>query len=369
MTPVAVRCRRLARRFPAGVLLLASLLSGRTLTAQPIDRLGAIGDSLTDEYLEDSYDYARAWTEILVDERGITFGPTAVQAGQPGGTWGEPRRRGFQDNWARSGATTNDALNTGQHTGVAGGAQSRDVSHVVIYIGGNDFSPWAGAYDEIYDGAWSQGQINAWIAGRVGNVGTILDTVGATPAKIVLLGILDFSVMPWLHQGAYTDPARREAVADAVSQLGDGLRVLAQQRQLVFVDVFAFGRAVFGDNFNLRPTLTIGNVAIDLDEVDSSTGAIPTAGFVDDGVHPNTVLQALWANLILTALNQAYDTGVPLFSEQQMLATAGIAYGGVDTLDDEIGPLSEFVADYTGRTIFADGFEGGDTSAWSATVP
>ena len=48
---------------------------------QPIGRMGAIGDSLSDEYLEQVYgSYAESWSEILNEFRGIDFGPLAADA-------------------------------------------------------------------------------------------------------------------------------------------------------------------------------------------------------------------------------------------------------------------------------------------------
>ena len=57
-----------------------------------------------------------------------------------------------------------------------------------------------------------------------------------------------------------------------------------------------------------------------------------------------------------------------LFSESELLAHAGLAYGGSDTLESELGaPLESFIEDF--HTVFTDGFEGGDTSSWSSAVP
>jgi len=351
----------------AGGMLPDSPDGSAVCAAQPPNRLGTIGDSLTDEYFEQDYDYARCWTELLVEERGLTFGPTASEAGQPGGTWGEPRRTGYEDNWARWGATTDDALATGQHTGVADGVVDRGVSHVVMYIGGNDVSPWAGPYGYIYNGAWSQADIDLWIAGRIANLEEMLDVVQPTGASLVLLDVWDVSVMPFVQQ-LYPDPARREAMSTAVGQFGAEIRELARRRAdriSVFLDFFALERAIFGTNLTPRPTLLVGNVAIDLHGTDVPGGGVPTAAFVHDGLHPHTVLQALCANAIVTALNLGYDTQIEPLSEEEMLATAGIAYGGSDTLEQEIGPLEAFVTVF----LFFDGFESGDTSAWSATVP
>ena len=335
--------------------------------AQPPGRLGAIGDSLTDEYFEQGYDYARNWTELLVEERGLTFGPTAVQASQPGGTWGEPRRTGYEDNWARYAATTDDAIAAGQHTGVAAGVLTRGVSHVTVCIGVNDFMPIYGAWDVIYDGTWSQLQIDVWIASRIGKLEEMLDVVQPTGAAILVLDNLDPSPMP-LVQSYYADPVRREAVATALGQFGAEIHDMVQRRAdrvLVFLDSFALWRAIFGTNLAPRQTLLVGNVPIDLDQCDTAIGGVPTAAFVHDCVHPNTVLQALWANAIITAFNMGYGTQLMPFSEAEMLAAAGIPYGGSDTLEQEIGPLEAFVTVF----IFTDSFESGDTSAWSAAAP
>ena len=116
--------------------LIASLLAvPAPAVAQSLDRLGAIGDSLTDEYDDQSFgDYARNWLELLAEERDVDLGPTAVEDGQPGGTWGEPRRTGYQENWARSSADTDTAITQGQHTGCANGA-ARGVTHAAVFIG------------------------------------------------------------------------------------------------------------------------------------------------------------------------------------------------------------------------------------------
>ncbi|MBZ0114096.1 MAG: hypothetical protein K8J08_16650 [Thermoanaerobaculia bacterium] len=238
----------------------------------------------------------------------------------PGVSRGEP---GWQDNWALSGATTDSALASGQDTGVAAGALERDVSHVVIRLGGNDFLPWAGAYDEIYFEVWDQPTIDLWIAGRIDNLRTMLEVIVPTGVGVVLLDVIDYSIMPALNQGSYGDPLRRELVATAVGQFSDAVRDLADEYDLVFLDTFALGRAIFGTNLTPRPTLLVGNVPVDLTDTDTSTGEDPTAAFVHDGIHPNTVLQGIWANAVAAALNLGYATGIAPLSEEEILAAAG----------------------------------------------
>ena len=66
-----------------GVLLVAGSTSPASARAD-IGALGAMGDSLSDEYFEETYSYAHNWVEQLVDYRGLDVGPTAAEAGQPG---------------------------------------------------------------------------------------------------------------------------------------------------------------------------------------------------------------------------------------------------------------------------------------------
>src|SRR6185295_5345010 len=93
-------------------LISASLICGlsprpRTAVAVP-GGFGVMGDSGSDEYRADDNRggaYAATtlnWVELLVRFRGLDFGPWA--------TWGEPRRTGYEYNWARSGARAADVI-------------------------------------------------------------------------------------------------------------------------------------------------------------------------------------------------------------------------------------------------------------------
>src|SRR2546429_8353703 len=58
-------------------------------------KLGAMGDSLTDEYWDSGVStYATNWTPLVVMFRGIDMGPTAAQAGT--NSWGSPRGAGYK---------------------------------------------------------------------------------------------------------------------------------------------------------------------------------------------------------------------------------------------------------------------------------
>jgi hypothetical protein len=54
-------------------------------------------------------------------------------------------------------------------------------------------------------------------------------------------------------------------------------------------------------------------------------------------------MQGVLANAMIEALNQGYHAGLTPFSESEILAHAGLAYGGQDTLSATIGPISAYI--------------------------
>jgi len=68
------------------------------------------GDELSDEYAGRSLGDARGWVEILAGRGSLRLWDDV----------GEPRRSGFEFNWAAVGATSRTLLADGQHTGLAG---------------------------------------------------------------------------------------------------------------------------------------------------------------------------------------------------------------------------------------------------------
>ncbi|MBL8763506.1 MAG: SGNH/GDSL hydrolase family protein [Phycisphaerae bacterium] len=314
--------------------------------AQPIARLGAVGDSLTDEYAEESYgSYAKNWPRLLLDLRGVTMGPTAADAGLS--TWGEPRRKFYQDNWARSGATLASARTQGQHTGLRGGIENRGVSHAVVFLGHNDYSPSGSIYINVYFGFWSQAQIDAAIEARVTDLRAILDEVAGRGAHVVLVSPVDVGATPAVA-GVYTDPVRRDRMTAVFRKTRDRFRQLAAEYGLVFADGFAYAQAVLGPNTGLRPTLLVGNRVINL----RLGGAASTNGFVGDSFHPHTVMQGLFASFFAAALSVTAEPDVAPFSESEILGAAGLAYGGADTLASQVPPARQFLVNFECRGDF-----------------
>jgi lysophospholipase L1-like esterase len=307
-------------------------------------KLGAMGDSLTDEYWDSGVaTYASNWVSVLVQYRGINMGPTAAQAGT--NSWGSPRNAGYEYNWALSGATSAELVTEGQQTGLAAQAGSLGVSNGVLDIGANDFNPDVptSGYLDIYFGLWSEGQIQTYVSQTVSNIETALATAKAAGISMVLGNIIDPGLTPAVD-GYFSNATSRQRVTAAIQSANSGLKNLAQKYQVPLMDWYGLQSAVFGSNANLRSTILIGNVAINLRGTDPGPPQwAPTNAFVSDGFHPNTVVQEMLANLVLQAFDSSQNDNVALFSEQEMLSHASIAYGGIDTLQAVIGPYSNYV--------------------------
>ncbi len=329
----------------AACVLPAVALAALPALAQPIGRLGAIGDSLSDEYLEQNYGaYAESWTEILSKLRGVDFGPTAADAGV--GNWGEPRRQGFQDNWARFGDTVSvddsdstSAITRGQHTGLADGILNRGVTHAVVFLGGNDLSPFHGPYASVYNGSWTQQQINDYVETMIVDMEFILDTISVGGVKILLCNSFDFGDMPRVERDFPNDAQRAQASA-LYNRYDERLRQVAEARNLAYLDMLALNRAIFGTPGNETNQLVVAGVAINVNDGLQSN---PATAFVADDVHPRSVVQGIWANAILTGLNLAYGTGVPLLTETEIAINGDLTPIGPDSLDSQIGDLAQYI--------------------------
>lgn len=310
-------------------------------------RLGLIGDSLTDEYTETDFPYALNWVQQVVMFRAVDCGPTAVQANQPGGTWGEPRRTQYEYNWARYGATSSTMLADGQHTGVAAQIIPKNLTHVLLAIGANDFSPALGtAYFAIYWNLWSNAQKQAFINNIALRIETAMDAALAHEVNFILANVPDYGVTPAVR-AFFPNATRRQNVTNVVNQLNAMIEAMAAEREIVLIDIASLTTAIFGTNFALNEILTLGNVPIYLWESDTNNNTFPQAAFVHDGAHPHTTLHGLFANVIIEAMNIGAAQPLAPFAELELLAHAGLRYGGADTLESQLGAFADYVFDFT----------------------
>lgn len=329
-----------AKRF----LLVALAVIPPATAGAAFGRLGAMGDSLSDECWDSSgvSSYATNWTIQLVLFRGIDMGPTAAQAGT--NSWGEPRNHGYKFNWARSGANSSTLLTQGQHTGLLGQVGSEGVSNAVLAIGSNDFDPAGStAYSAIYNGLWNAAQIQAYVNQTLTNIATALGAVRTAGVSVVMANLLDPGTTPAVAM-VFTDAAKRDRVAVAIQNVNSGLKSLAQKYQVPLMDWYGLQQAIFGPNTSLHSTLMVGNVTINLRAVDTGPPlSIPANAFVSDGFHPNTTLQGIFANVVLQAFDSGYNASLALFTEREILSHALIPYGGSDTLLSQIGAYTNYI--------------------------
>jgi lysophospholipase L1-like esterase len=320
----------------AAVFVLAS--SGEALAQIT---LGVLGDSLSDEYAYNGRSYATNWTEQIATDDGVNLGALVVSPANP-----SPRNQGYNQNWALSGATSATVLSGGQASGLAAqipNAGGYGIDYAILMIGANDFAPGNTPYDSIYNSTWNSMQISNYVSGVVANISTALGDILPTGVKAVVATVPDYGIAPAVQAG-YTDPMKRQLVANVLATVNNDIKTLAQSDHIVVADLSGMINAVWGPEGSFATSVNIGNVPINLIQATNATSS--QAGFCIDGIHPYTTLQGVMADLLMQALDTGYNAGVPLFSEAQILQHAGLTYGGSDTLAALIGPYSNYVTSY-----------------------
>ena len=329
------------------VLLLAACVGTLTANAESRPKLGVLGDSLSDEYFEDSTRaYAQNWLQQLATARIVDPGPTAVAAGQPQGTWGPPRQTGYAYNWAGVRPPWRSLVDSEQVTGLTAQVVADGIDCTVLAIGGNDFNPYSLAYAGIYYGTWSAARIRAQERRTLATIRTALVAVRRTGVPVILANVLDSGSTPALATFPLSaDAIKRQRVTTVLSDLNRQLRQLAQTYQIPLVDWFGLEQSLAGTPTNLMPVLRLGNTPIMMQQTDPGPGpsSNPTAGYVADGFHPHTTIQGIFANTIIAALNSGDNAKLPFFTEAEILQHAGLPYGGADTLLTRIGSYTNYV--------------------------
>lgn len=302
---------------------LAATPQPASCQAKPINGLAIIGDSTADEYQADNPrggDYAATtfnWVEVLATARAIDVG-----------AWGErdePRRSGYAYNWARSGATAESMLSSGQHTGVAQQIQDGDVSHVIIQIGINNFY-----YDDvsirIYDGRLQGEELDGFIDAIVASAETAVNTVrGSGDASVILAATQDYVSLELVPEVAEVvpDDIGRQRLIDAFTRVNAGLKAVAEREQIAFFDFNAALRAELEARQDPADPqyILIDGVRIDK----NSRGEGPLYAMLNDGLaHPGTVLSSLFANLFITEMNRTFHTEIDTISDTEILRIAGL---------------------------------------------
>lgn len=309
-----------------GVFLVGGgWFASKGLQAQPTPmpetpfRIGIMGASGIDEYRADDNrggayaDVTFNWLELLVRSRNIDAGEW--------GTWGEPRRTGYAYNWARSGATARTLIESGQHTGLAEQVAAGEIDLIFISVGSNDFAPYRPDYDAIYSGQLAGQTLDARLQGIVDDIALAIDTARDDhEIPVVLTTIPNWSLSPAAQNDPrFADAAGRERVSEAISDVNDRLKTMAEERAGVWIaDLEVLGQEIFGQLQG--GALPVGGEMIRL----LSIGDEPHNGLLGDSIHVGTVLSGKMANFYLTYFNEALDLNIPPMTDEEILASAGL---------------------------------------------
>ncbi len=255
--------------------------------------------------------------ELLVQNRGLNFGPW--------GTWDEPRRTGYKYNWARSGATAESMIGSGAHEALARQVADGEVSHVFIWIGGNEFATWNDTYANIYNGVLSGAELQARTRSIVADLTTAVDTLlKAGPVSIVIVTLIDRGIAPDVA-AQFPDADGRQYVTDAINFVDDGIRAMAAGRHdVAVVDGNAFALAL-RERIDQNGNLLVGGQSINI----FGYGNEPHSGRLqDEDGHAGTVVSGLFANILfLEPFNRVFGTGLAPLTDEEILQAAGVAGG------------------------------------------
>jgi phospholipase/lecithinase/hemolysin len=329
-------------------LLIALLTPLAAARAEWRGGIGVLGDSYSDEYqfYPPHRSTARNWVEILATTRGLNFGRLSTQSR------GEPRNQGFESNWARSDATTEDLIASGQHLGLAAQVTRGEVSLVVAFVGGNDFINAMKTPDPV--AAFQQVGPRA-AANLERAVATILQ---AHPdVKVVIVTVPDIRELPEFRIPLSTGRLPRasaDAATAAIQRYNASIWALAAHQPRVAVLDFALftrGSELIGP----EAVLVAGHPI-----VRCSPGDAPDHLFLGDVRHLGTVGQGLLAELVVATINARFDAGVPPLSEHEILQFAArLAPGSPRKPDSRQRPSESASSPTAGAGVFPEGASSG----------
>lgn len=281
--------------------------------------IGILGDSTSDEYRADDArggEYGETtlnWVEQLANTRGLNFGPW--------GSWGEPRRSGYEYNWARTGATINTMITSGQHTGLAEQVAAGKVSFVIVWIGNNDFHLKNGPYEEIYSGKMSDADLQKKVDQAVRELTTAMDTVlQAGDVKMGVVAITDQGLAPEARL-LFPDSKKRQRVTDTINTINSRVKEFADAHGVIMLDSNAFGQYLFS-HVDMLGNFEFGGEKISVVLKSDEPHHLQLGDHIG---HAGTVLSGLVANtLFIEPFNQAFGLELSPLTEEEILQNAGI---------------------------------------------
>lgn len=291
-----------------------------TVTPAPITMKGMaiLGDSQSDEYRADDnrgFNYSGStfnWVELLQKERNVNVGKWGV--------WEEPRRTGYEYNWARTGNTAASMIESEHHIGVAEQIKQGKVNVVVIFIGANDFAPYilSDGYQAIYSGELSEPAKKSKVHRIVADIKTAVYTIkDAGDVRILLVKVPDWGQHVGV-QVAFPFPDQRSEVSDVIRDVNTELDKLANDEGLVTMDTNALYQELVYKSEGDKTI--VDGVAMERLLLNNN----PKNFYLEDGVHVGTVVNGFLANAIVSKINTMIDNDIKPFSESEIREGAGL---------------------------------------------
>lgn len=324
-----------------------------------------LGDSQTDEYRADDNraagdweDFVLSWIEQLAQPDGLS-GAAVNHRSLNVGTWGtraEPRRTGFANNWARSGATM-ETLIDDQLAGAVAQITAGTSTHAALWSCANEWvnpnavTGYHQYINEIYnspDGVNTEtlgitiAQVVSDVAGRITD--TIDAFVDANVAGMAVVLVPDFMTGP-MYQAIYTDATRRGYVSTAIADIATAVNahvstintnagvtvVSTSQADEIFDAIWATADGTYA---------TVAGLQINYVVESNNAGPLYFAIVPDGGVgisHPGAIAQSVYANVFLLAANDLPGISITPFSDAEIRENAGVAL-----VEDSVSIAGEF---------------------------
>lgn len=319
-----------------------------------------LGDSDTDEYRADDNrdpgdweDFVLNWIEQLATPNGAS-GDSVHDRAWDVGTWGtraEPRRTGFAQVWARSGATI-DGMAT-QVAGAVGQIEDGTVTHAVLQCVANDWHNGANISLDIYnseDGGTtglSGTPVATYVSDYVTSATATIDAlIAANVAGLVVVSPTNYFAWP---QALATLPnaTRRGYVAAAFSsiytQLASYVTSLNSTAGVTVASAIESGdrtSTVFATADG--QFVTAAGVQVDYTQDSDNDGPLflMVTDADGDSPHAGTIIQAVYANTVLDAANELPGISYALYTDAEIRENAGLGGGGTEFQQAVSGSLT-----------------------------
>lgn len=300
-----------------GIYLLKHNTLPKRAGAAPNVGFGVMGDSNSDEYRADDNrggKYSETtfnWVEILARKREFDFGAW--------GSWGEPRRKGYEYNWSRSGAKSSD-LNK-QQTGLIKQVSEGKVKYVFIQIGVNDFHLNNGTYKEIYSSDLNGSRLQAKLDDVYSDIKSATDSMINAGAYVILATVPDAGKSPAAFS-KYPDTSKRQLVTDAIEKINTRLKNNYSANNKVFVyDLNNLTSSILSRVVNSQ-YIVIGGEKINVITTDNDPHSLQLG---DSSNHPGTIASGIYANEVaISVLNSHFGLNIAPLTDEELLDISGI---------------------------------------------